>query len=88
MTTKFGGSGELFGLNGPDTDEVEREEIDGVAIDLQGARVVADLVEVGMAALAAFPIPSTAAVENMRRARMLAIGAAFVDLVNAEPEVE
>lgn len=52
---------------------------EAVVVVTEDAEVIASLVRIGCAATAASPIPATAAVEQMRRNRMLKIGSAFLD---------
>ena len=59
-----------------------------VVVVTEDADVIADLIRVGMAALAAFPVASTDAVAGMRRDRVLGIGAAFVAEIDPEDVAE
>lgn len=60
---------------------------DAVVVLTDDAQVLAALVRVGCAATAAAPLATTDAVGQMRRARMLSIGHAFLDEVDPpEPD--
>ena len=62
---------------------------EAIVVWTEDASVLADLVRIGCAAIAADSIPATAAVDEMRRRRILRVGAAFLDEIDPyEDEVE